>query len=81
MSRTARARPPGSIPDEPERIKDRPLTISAELQRDRIISLPEAATLTGLSIDTLRRHYPILRLSPRRVGMKLSVALAIGTPV
>jgi hypothetical protein len=80
MARSRSVLSPSSL-DEPEPIKARPRTLSAELERDRIISLPEASVLTGLSVDTLRRHYPVLRLSPRRVGMKLSVALAIGTPL
>jgi hypothetical protein len=48
---------------------------------ERIITLAEAARLTGLSEDSIRRHYAhlILRLSPRRVGMKFRDAIAIGT--
>jgi hypothetical protein len=48
---------------------------------ERIITLVEAAQLTGLSEDSLRRHYAhlIRRLSPRRVGMKFRDAIAIGT--
>jgi len=44
---------------------------------DRIVSLAEAATITDLSIDTLRRcgkrnELRIQKLSPRRVGVQLS---------
>ena len=47
---------------------------------ERIITLAEAAQLTGLSEDSLRRHYASLfrRLSPRRIGMKLRDAPTIG---
>ena len=39
----------------------------------------DAATITGLSADTLKRRYPerIKHLSERRLGMKLRDALAI----
>jgi hypothetical protein len=39
-----------------------------------------AAEVTSLSEDSLKRHYPhlIKRLSPRRLGMALGDALAIG---
>ena len=44
---------------------------------DRIVPLPEASTITGLSVDTLKRcgarnELKILKLSPRRVGIRLS---------
>jgi hypothetical protein len=44
---------------------------------DRIVSLPEASTISGLSVDTLRRCHGreelrIIKLSPRRVGIRLS---------
>lgn len=44
---------------------------------DRVISLTEAAHLAGLSADTLRRCHArkeikIVKLSPRRVGVRLS---------
>ena len=47
---------------------------------ERVISLAEATELTGLSRDSLQRHYAhlIRRLSPRRVGMKLRDAISIG---
>jgi hypothetical protein len=49
------------------------------LELERVISLPEATSLTNLSHDTLKKQYRhlIVRLSPRRVGMKMSDALAI----
>lgn len=44
---------------------------------DRIVSLPEASAISGLSVDTLRRCHEreelkIIKLSPRRVGIRLS---------
>ena len=44
---------------------------------DKIVSLPEAAHLAGVSPDTLRRCHKrqeikIIKLSPRRVGVRLS---------
>lgn len=43
---------------------------------DRIVSLPEAAHIAGVSPDTLRRCHrrnelTIIKLSPRRVGVRL----------
>jgi hypothetical protein len=48
---------------------------------ERVLPLDEAAVLTGLSQDSLRRHYKhlILHLSPRRVGIRLRDVLTIGT--
>jgi predicted DNA-binding transcriptional regulator AlpA len=44
---------------------------------DKIVSLPEAAHLAGVSADTLRRcnkrqELKIIKLSPRRIGVRLS---------
>jgi predicted DNA-binding transcriptional regulator AlpA len=44
---------------------------------DKVVSLPEAAHLVGVSPDTLRRcnkrnELTIIKLSPRRVGVRLS---------
>jgi hypothetical protein len=44
---------------------------------DRVVSLSEAAHLAGVSTDTLRRCHArqeikIIKLSPRRVGVRLS---------
>jgi len=52
----------------------------AGLELERVLSLDEAARLTNLSKDTLRRRYPstLLRLSPRRIGMRLRDVLRIG---
>jgi len=50
------------------------------LELERVAPLAEVVTLTGLSEDSLRRHYASLirHLSPRRVGMKLRDAITIG---
>jgi predicted DNA-binding transcriptional regulator AlpA len=44
---------------------------------DKVVSLPEAAHLAGVSPDTLRRCHKrqelkVIKLSPRRVGVRLS---------
>ena len=51
-----------------------------ELEGEKIVSLREAYELTGLSPDAWRDHYPhlILRLSPRRLGIKLKHVLGVG---
>jgi hypothetical protein len=51
------------------------------LQLERMITLAEASQLTGLSVDSLRRHYAhlIRHLSPRRLGMKLRDVLEVGS--
>jgi hypothetical protein len=54
-------------------------TLSA-LERERIVSIAEAARLTSLSQDVVRRRFrdQIIRLSERRCGLKLGVVLDIG---
>jgi hypothetical protein len=44
---------------------------------DRVVPLPEAALIAGMSPDTLKRcnkrgELKIIKLSPRRVGIRLS---------
>jgi hypothetical protein len=53
----------------------------SELQLEAVLTLREASEVTGLSADTLKRHYGnlIRRLSPRRLGIKLRDVLAIGS--
>jgi hypothetical protein len=55
-------------------------TLPRELEPERVLTLALVSELTGLSEDSLKRHYArlIRRLSPRRLGMKLKDALAIG---
>jgi hypothetical protein len=51
------------------------------LELERVIPLGEAEQITNLSSDTIKRRYPdhVVRLSPRRVGIKLRSALAIAS--
>jgi hypothetical protein len=53
------------------------------LEGMRIVSVPEAARLTNISTDTFRRQYPhlILRLSSKRIGVRVRDVLAIGRPL
>lgn len=53
--------------------------LSAELQLERIVPLQQAAALQSTSVDTLKRRHPdkIIRLSPRRNGMRLRDALML----
>jgi hypothetical protein len=46
----------------------------------RVVSMPEAERLSGLSEDSLRRHHrdKIIELSPRRNGMRVIHALTLG---
>ena len=48
----------------------------------KILTLEQVTELTTLSADSLKRHHAdkIRRLGPRRLGMRLADALAIGTP-
>ena len=50
------------------------------LELERNAPLSEAAYLSGVSTETLRRHYGhlILQLSKNRQGLKVKDALAIG---
>jgi len=56
-----------------------PLDHLSWLQLNRIASLQEASRLSGLSRDSLRRHHAdkIVKLSPRRSGMRVVDALTI----
>jgi hypothetical protein len=50
-----------------------------ELELRRVLRLSEAADLTSLSEDSLKRNHAnkVRRLSPRRLGMTVRDALAI----
>jgi hypothetical protein len=50
------------------------------LRLKRIALLKEVAQLTGLHVDTIKRNYrdKIIRLSPRRLGMRVEDALQLG---
>jgi hypothetical protein len=56
------------------------LTNRPDIELQRVITLREAAGIAGISLDTIRRRYPqiIIKLSPRRVGVRLRDVLAIG---
>ena len=45
--------------------------------------MKESSELSSLSEDSLKRNHPdkIVRLGPRRLGMKRRVALSLGTPL
>jgi hypothetical protein len=49
------------------------------IELQRIISLSEAAQLSGISIDTIKRRHAdkIIELSPRRRGMRMRNALML----
>ena len=49
------------------------------IELERIAPLSEAARLAGVSKDTLQRHHAdkILKLSPRRLGMRVRDALDV----
>ena len=53
-----------------------------ELEGERIVTLKEAQEISGLSADTWKRVYPglIIRLSPRRLGIRLKHVLTVGQP-
>lgn len=55
----------------------------AGIEAQRVVPLKEAARLAGVSIDTLRKHYRnlIVRVGPKRVGMRLGDVLGIGQAV
>jgi hypothetical protein len=56
-----------------------PLTWTDWVELQRIVDLKEAARLSGLSIDTIKRRHPdkIIALSPRRRGMRVGIALSL----
>jgi hypothetical protein len=53
------------------------IKLSPELELERIVPLQQAAELQSTSVDTLKRRHrdKIIKLSPRRLGMKLKHAL------
>jgi hypothetical protein len=61
-------------------IENRRVELRPDLELNRIVSLAEAAALRGVSKDTIKRRYPeiIIKLSPRRVGVRLRDALNLG---
>ena len=63
--------------------KGPPLPSLTALELERHISIPEAAALKGVSVDTFKRHFKhlIRRISPRRNAVKLRDLLAEDTAV
>lgn len=55
----------------------------AGLEGERIISLSEVARLNGTSVDTIKRRHAdkIVRMSDKRVGMRLKHALTLAQPL
>jgi hypothetical protein len=51
----------------------------SSLEQKRIASLQEASRLSSVSVDTLKREHSdkIIRLSPRRLGMRVGDALML----
>jgi hypothetical protein len=63
------------MPESEKFAIDRP----SRLELQRIAPLSEAAKLSGLSEDSLKRHHrdKIKQLSPRRLGMRVRDALML----
>jgi hypothetical protein len=53
--------------------------LSPDLELKRIIPLPQAAKISSLSVDSLKRHHAdlLVQLSPRREGMRVGDALML----
>jgi hypothetical protein len=53
------------------------LKLPAGRELDRIVTMQEAEEISTLSEDSLKRHHgdKIIKLSPRRLGMRLGDAL------
>jgi hypothetical protein len=58
---------------------DNHIQLSSKRELDRIVSLEQAAELCSLSADTIKRRWPnkLVKLSPRRVGIRLRDALML----
>jgi hypothetical protein len=56
--------------------------LSPELELERVVSLAQAADLAGMSKASIKRHHSdkIIRLTPRRKGMKVKHALSLRLP-
>jgi hypothetical protein len=60
---------------------DNPDRLLTRVELESAIPLTRASEITSLSPETIKRRYPelVLKLSPRRSGMKLRSALAIAS--
>jgi hypothetical protein len=65
-----------------DQVVDRLLTSLPALELLRVCELDEAARLSGLSRDSLVREHSdkVIRLSPRRLGMRVAHALMLQNP-
>jgi hypothetical protein len=59
--------------------KGPPLNPPNWVELQRIVDLKEVSRLSGLSVDSIKRHHSdkIIELSPRRRGMRLADALSL----
>jgi hypothetical protein len=66
----------------PRKVKNKPFELPAELALERIITLGEAEDVSSMSQDTIKKNHPdkLIRLSERRLGMRLRDALMLGAP-
>jgi hypothetical protein len=57
--------------------------LPADRELDRIISLPEAERISNLSVESWKRNHSdkIVKLSPRRIGIRLRDALMLWKPL
>jgi hypothetical protein len=62
-----------------ERVMPKKTVTDDWVELQRIVSFKEAIRLSGLSRDTLKRKYrdKIIKLSPRRLGMRLGDVLSL----
>ncbi len=60
----------------------KPYILPPSLELEKIISLREAEQISGESEDTIKRHRPevIIRLSRRRLGIRVKHALRLAEP-
>jgi hypothetical protein len=69
------------MPKSSQKIVVQELPEPSALELNRIARMPEAAQLSGLSEDSLKRNHSdkILRLGPRAIGMRVGHALQLKT--
>lgn len=62
---------------KPTKTSEQKLPELTPLELNRIVRLPEAGRLCGLSEDSLKRNHSdrIIRLGPRAIGMRVGHAL------
>ena len=64
---------------KPTKTSEQELPELTALELNRIVRLPEAGRLSGLSEDSLRRNHSdkIVRLGPRAIGMRVGHCLQL----